>query len=116
DGAGYMTIFFRLILPLSMPIIATVAVFTAVFHWNSFSDNLFYANTRELETLQMILYRILNNVAAARQNVRTDMLARDLTIVQPTPTTIRMTITMIATFPILVVYPFLQKYFVKGIM
>ena len=116
DGAGYLILFVKLIFPLSLPIIATVTVFTAVFQWNSFSDNLIFVTNPKLQTLQMLLYRILQNVAEARQNVRTDEMARNIRIVQPTPTTIRMTITMIVTLPILFVYPFLQRYFVKGIM
>lgn len=116
DGAGYLRIFFSLILPLCLPIIATVTVFVAVFQWNSFSDNLIFVTNSKYQTLQMILYRIITSVSEAMQNVRTDQLAHDVRIIQPTPTTIRMTMTMIATLPILFVYPFLQRYFVKGIM
>jgi putative aldouronate transport system permease protein len=66
--------------------------------------------------LQIILYKVLVNVKEATQSIRTQDLARNRFLVQPTPTTVRMTITMIATLPIVFVYPFLQRYFVKGIM
>jgi ABC-type glycerol-3-phosphate transport system permease component len=116
DGANYYTVFIRIIFPICTPIIATVAVFTAVAQWNSFADNLIYVNNPKLQTLQMMLYKVLKNVSEAFQNVRTEDMARNLNLVQPTPTTTRMTITMIATLPIIFVYPSLQKYFVKGIM
>lgn len=116
DGAGFLRIFLSLILPISTPIIATVTVFVATVQWNSFSDNLIFVTNTKYQTLQMILYRIISSVTEAMQNVRTDQISRDIRIIQPTPTTIRMTMTMIATLPILFAYPFLQRYFVKGIM
>lgn len=116
DGAGYLGIFFHLMLPLSMPIIATVAVFVAVGQWNSFSDNLIFVTDRRYTTLQLILYRILINATEATQNIKTADITKGMLKFQESPTSIRMTITMVATLPILFVYPFLQKYFVKGIM
>jgi putative aldouronate transport system permease protein len=116
DGANYFTVFARIIFPICTPIIATVAVFTAVSQWNTFADNLIYVSNPKLQTLQIILYKVLVNVKEATQSIRTQDLARNRFLVQPTPTTVRMTITMIATLPIVFVYPFLQRYFVKGIM
>jgi putative aldouronate transport system permease protein len=116
DGANYFTVFARIIFPICTPIIATVAVFTAVSQWNTFADNLIYVSNPKLQTLQIILYKVLVNVKEATQSIRTQDLARNRFLVQPTPTTVRMTITMIATLPIIFVYPFLQRYFVKGIM
>ncbi|NLO83032.1 MAG: carbohydrate ABC transporter permease [Clostridiales bacterium] len=116
DGADYFRIFLKIIFPVSMPIIATIAVFTAVGQWNSFSDNLFFVSNPKLQTLQMTLYKVLANVSEVGANVTTEDIRRNIRVVQPTSTTIRMTITMIVTLPILFVYPFLQRYFVKGIM
>lgn len=116
DGANFGTIYFKIILPLSQPILATVAVFSAVSQWNSFSDNLIFVTDTHLRTLQLMLYQILSSVTQLSTNMTTADLERMKNIVQPTPTTIRMTISMVVTFPILVVYPFLQRYFVKGIM
>lgn len=116
DGASYLTIFWKIIFPLSKPVLATVAVFCAVNQWNSFSDNLIFVSKNSLKTLQLMLYQVLNSVTQVSQNVTTADLERMHSIVQPTPTTIRMTITMVATLPILLLYPLLQKYFVKGIM
>lgn len=121
DGAGPMTIFFRIMLPLSLPILATIALFVAVGQWNSWFDNMIY-NTRnsDLDTLQYLLYKKLNEAnkiaEAARSGSTTmvgEMLTKQMTL---TPDSIRMTITMLVALPILCVYPFLQKYFVKGIM
>ena len=121
DGAGPMTIFFRIMLPLSLPILATIALFVAVGQWNSWFDHMIY-NTRnsDLDTLQYLLYKKLNEAnkiaEAARSGSTTmvgEMLTKQMTL---TPDSIRMTITMLVTLPILCVYPFLQKYFVKGIM
>ena len=121
DGAGPLTIFFRIMLPLSLPILATIALFVAVGQWNSWFDNMIYntANSN-LDTLQYLLYKKLNEAnkiaEAARSGNATmvgDMLSRQMKL---TPDSIRMTITMLVTLPILCVYPFLQKYFVQGIM
>lgn len=116
DGANYFTIFCKVVMPISLPIIATLGVFSAVFQWNSFQDNVWFANTPSLETLQMQLFRILNNYQDFSAGVHTSDLVRIMQKAQPTPTTIRMTITMVTTLPILFVYPFLQKYLMKGIM
>lgn len=121
DGAGPLTIFFRIMLPLSLPILATIALFVAVGQWNSWFDNMIYnSGNGQLETLQYLLYKKLNEankIAEVAKNGNAsqvgDLLSKQMTL---TPDSIRMTITMIATLPILCVYPFLQKYFVKGIM
>jgi len=114
DGAGIFTIFFRLILPLSKPIIATVAVFAAVGQWNSWFDNYIYISPTfpQLNTLQLMLYNYLNQANALAQQLD----KTHITVVRLTPQSVQMTITMIVTLPILFVYPFMQRYFVKGIM
>lgn len=117
DGAGYLTIFFRIIFPLSTPIIATIAIFSAVMHWNSWFDNYLFVQTEGLKTLQLLLYEYLNesnSLAAAAMKGGNSVTA--LREVKTTPQAIRMTITMVATLPILLVYPYMQKHFTKGIM
>ncbi|MBN2984636.1 carbohydrate ABC transporter permease [Cohnella algarum] len=115
DGAGYITIFTKLIFPLSMPIIATIAVFAAVGQWNTWFDNFFLVENPKLQTLQLMLYQFLNQ-SNAIANMSTQELTRGDTVRAMTPESIRMTITMIVTLPIVLVYPLLQRYFVKGIM
>jgi putative aldouronate transport system permease protein len=119
DGAGYLTIFFRLMVPLCTPILATVAIFTAVGHWNSFMDTLLYIRDQRLFTLQYILWQYLNEAEQLARNIQS-LLATGGTITAPsvmlTSTAIKMTVAMIVTLPVLCVYPFFQKYFVRGIM
>jgi len=119
DGASYLTIFRKIIWPLSKPILATIAIFGAVNHWNSFTDSLILMqNAPELYTLQHRLYIYLNqtsnlgalmdsgNTAAAASMMQNALNAK----------VIKYTISMVTILPILLVYPFMQRYFEKGIM
>ncbi|MFC5406170.1 carbohydrate ABC transporter permease [Cohnella soli] len=115
DGAGYPTIFFKIVFPLSIPIVATIAVFCAVNQWNTWTDNYFLVSTEKLQTLQLTLLHYLRESESIASQSTMD-LTRQGSQIRITPSTIRMTITMIVTLPILLVYPFLQRYFVKGIM
>lgn len=117
DSAGYWTRFTRIVLPLCMPILATVTVFSAVGQWNSFQDTLFLMTDRKLYTLQFLLYRYINesNALATILKNSNGAVNMNLSLVQ-TPTSVRMTVTMIVVAPILLVYPFFQRYFVGGIM
>ena len=108
DGANDFIIWYRIILPLCKPVLATIALFYAVGQWNSFMDTYLYA--RNLPTLQYVLYEIIENATVKVDPHTVTETARN-TI---SPMSIRMAITIIATVPILVVYPFLQKYFVGG--
>lgn len=118
DGGGYAVRFFNIILPLSAPILATIAVFSSAGQWNAFLDTLFLVKSQKLYTLQYILYQYLNqaNALAAlmrtSQTTSTNIAAMNLL----TPTSVRMTISFVVVLPILFVYPFLQRYFVKGMM
>jgi putative aldouronate transport system permease protein len=117
DGAGYLRRFFLIILPLSMPILATIAVFASVGQWNSFIDTLFLARTEKLYTLQFLLYQYLNQADAIAATIRNSPNAASIDVSKLlTPTSIRMTITMVVVLPILFVYPFFQRFYVKGIM
>ncbi|MCZ8520865.1 MULTISPECIES: carbohydrate ABC transporter permease [Paenibacillus] len=117
DGAHHFTIFLRIVLPLSLPVVATVALFVAVGQWNSWFDTfLFNSSKPQLSTLQFELMKKLQSAQmsiggsaesafASSKNAQSNMV---------TPTSIRAAITMVATLPIIAVYPFLQKYFVQG--
>jgi putative aldouronate transport system permease protein len=117
DGAGYLIRFYRIILPLSLPILATIAVFASVEQWNAFLDTVFLMRQTRFYTLQYILYQYLNEVNAIAASLRRSPTAA---FVDPskllTPSSIRMTISMVVVLPILFVYPFFQRFFVKGIM
>lgn len=119
DGAGYFTVFTKIILPLSKPIIATVAVFVAVGHWNSWFDNHIYTRGNEaLTTLQYLLYNYLNEAQRLADQLKNASSMAGMAQMQAaiSPKGVRMTITVLASLPIFMVYPFMQKYFVKGIM
>lgn len=118
DGAGYMARFAWVILPVCLPILATITIFSAVGQWNSFQDTLFLISDNRLYTLQFLLYRYMNEAEALATIIKTaesSELLVNMTITQ-TPTSIKMTVSMIVVLPILLVYPYFQKYFVKGIM
>lgn len=115
DGAGIFRIFAKIIFPLSKPIIATIAVYAIVGHWNSWTDNYFLVTNAKLQTLQMVLYNYLNQ-ANRFQNMSSSALDSSAAVSMITPTSIKMCITVIVVIPIMCVYPFLQRYFVKGIM
>lgn len=114
DGAGYLTRFAKIVLPLQKPILATVALFIAVGHWNDFFTTKMYVTNTKLYTLQFLLYELLNQVTAASSQI--DMNDANAAATSITPTGIRLTLTAVVTLPIMCVYPFIQKYYVKGIM
>ncbi len=117
DGANEWTTLFRIILPLSTPILATVGLFVAVGQWNSWQDTLYFTTKPELESLQYVLMRVLQQAEAAKITKQAkSMMARQLGTTNITPESIKMAITIVATLPILCVYPFLQRYFVKGMV
>ena len=118
DGAGYSVLFLRIVMPLCKPIVATIAVFSAVGQWNSFTDTLFLMSDSKYYTLQFILYQYLNEANAIANSMRSAMengMAVDPSLLI-TPTAIKMTVSMVVVLPILFVYPLFQRYFVSGIM
>ena len=115
DGAGYLTVFARIVFPLSKPILATITVFSAVAQWNSWFDNYIMVQSEKLQTLQLMLYNYLNQASQLSQ-MSMSSLQHGAAASTITAQSVRMTITMVVTLPILFVYPWMQKYFVKGIM
>ena len=119
DGAGTLRIFFRIMLPVIKPILATIAVFAAVNQWNAFQDTLLLMTKKELYTLQYVLFQYINQASSLKalvsNNTSTSALMASLAHAA-TATSIRMTVTVVVVFPIMCVYPFFQKFFTKGIM
>ena len=116
DGAGEFTTFLRIVVPLCVPVLATVSLFTAVAQWNSWFDVFLYNSSYpELSTLQYELMKILQNSGASMNSQDySTMFSTGSIANQVTPTSIRATMTIVASVPIMLVYPFLQKYFVQG--
>jgi putative aldouronate transport system permease protein len=109
DGANDFVTWYKIVFPLSKPVLATVALFVAVGQWNSFMDTFLYA--KKLKTLQYMLYEIMEQ---ATTKIDVHGTAQELAKKTVSPLSVRMAVTIIATIPILIVYPFLQKYFVGG--
>ena len=120
DGANIMKVFLKIILPTSTPILATIAIFAAVAQWNSFQDTLIYVTDQKLYSLQYILYQYINQANSLATMVKNSSGGTNLNMAalatQQTPTSIRMTVSVIVVMPILFIYPMFQRYFVKGIM
>jgi putative aldouronate transport system permease protein len=113
DGAGYMTIFIRIISPLCKPVYATVALFVAVHQWNSWFDAMLYNRMKsEYTTLQYELMKLLSSVMQ-QSGSATSMNTTSVSTV--TPTSVRAAATVVTMMPIICLYPFLQRYFVAGL-
>ena len=111
DGAGDFTIFLKLIWPLSKPVIATIGLFTALTYWNDWYNSMLFINSDHLYSLQYQLYKLLNDAKVLRQ------LASEAGIVVDTVPieSMKMALTVVVTGPIVLLYPFVQRYFIKGL-
>lgn len=114
DGGNDLVIFFRFVLPLAKPILMTVALFVAINQWNSWFDANLYTSSENLKPMQSKLVEILNQYQTGATT--SQQMSNAKTGVTVTADSIRMAATMVATLPIIMIYPFIQKYFVKGIM
>lgn len=116
DGAGYMTIFVRVISPLCKPVYATVALFVAVYQWNSWFDAMIYNRMKpEYTTLQYELMKLLNSVMQQSGSATGGAAANGGNVSAVTPVSVRSAATIITMLPIVCLYPFLQRYFVTGL-
>ncbi|TDG00584.1 carbohydrate ABC transporter permease [Paenibacillus piri] len=111
DGASEMTTLLRIVLPVSLPSLATISLFYAVFHWNAFFDAVMYITNRKLWPLQLILREIL-----VKNDIGDLALGGSLSEVRPPSSVLINTTIVVAVLPIMCVYPFLQRYFIQGMM
>lgn len=120
DGAGTFRIFWQIMLPLCTPILATVAIFTAVGQWNAFQDTVVLMTDQNLFPLQYTLYQYIHQAdalaQAIMQNPNMAMTTIQNAATKQTPDSVRMTVSVVVVLPILAVYPFFQRFFIKGIM
>ncbi len=116
DGANDLLILVRIILPLCIPVLATITLFSAVSHWNAWYDSYVYTYKPELTTLSSVLVRILNQYQTGDMLSSAAQLASQSKRVPVSTESIRMTVTMVSTLPIFLVYPLLQKFFLKGLL
>lgn len=115
DGASEMCIFSRIVFPLSKPIIATIGLMTAISYWNDWTNGLYYLTERggsQLYTIQLVLNTVNDNISFLASHAA-EMGSIDVSNIPST--TVRMAIAVVGVLPIMVIYPFFQKYFVKGI-
>ena len=115
DGAGDFTVFFRIILPSSLPVIATVTLFIGVAQWNAWFDAFVYITKLNLYPLQALLRKIILE-SQTRDMIDIMEMMQNNANKEVTSESIKMATVIVATIPIIIVYPFLQKYFVKGVM
>lgn len=116
DGANDLQIFGSIVLPLCVPVLATIALFIGIGHWNAWYDSYIYTYKPELKTLQAVLVKILNQFQTGAMVSEAEALAKSSKRIPVSGESIRMAVTMVSTLPIILVYPFIQRFFVKGIM
>jgi len=114
DGANEWTIFSKVMIPLSTPVIATVGMFTGLAYWNDWINGLYYISDPALYGVQQLLIRILNNIAFLRSSAAASIVGN--IVISLPGDSIRMALAIIGILPILIVFPLLQKYFIRGIV
>ncbi|MFF2480300.1 carbohydrate ABC transporter permease [Paenibacillus sp. NPDC058071] len=113
DGASEMKIYMRLVIPMAIPVFAAIFIYSAVSHWNAWFDVVLYNSSGNYDTLQVYLRRLLLEVEASQQIMDQQLLYQKFNSLSPL--TLRAATTIVVTVPILLVYPFLQKYFIGGL-
>ena len=119
DGASELLVFFRIVMPMAKPVFAVVALWTIVEHWNAWFDALIYITDPRIKVLQQLLRRVLlesdfSYAGLGTTETAAQMMAQERLLREYTPETIKAAILLVTTMPILLAYPFMQKYFVKG--
>jgi putative aldouronate transport system permease protein len=114
DGAGELTIFWRIMMPMSTPVIATIGMFTGLAYWNDWINGLYYINNPELYGIQQFLIRILDNITFLKSSAASSIIGN--TIITLPSDSVRMALAVVGILPILITFPLLQKYFIKGIV
>lgn len=114
DGASELKIFFKVMLPLAVPTVATISLFTGICYWNDWTNGLYYINNEKLYSIQQLLMKIMNNIQALRSNSNAALLGTGA--VELPGTSIRMAMAVIGILPIMIIYPFVQRYLVKGVV
>jgi putative aldouronate transport system permease protein len=113
DGANDWSIFLRIVLPVSMPVIATIALFHGVFQWNDYFTGMIYINNTDLQPIQTYLFRVVAQSSSTQMMVAAQGSGMTRSV---TSQSIKLATMVVTTLPIVFVYPFLQRYFVKGMM
>lgn len=112
DGASELKTFYKIMFPLSRPVVATISLFTGLCYWNDWTNGLYYVDNEKLFSIQLLLMKIMNNIQALKAN---STLMGTGSVELP-GTSVRMAMAFVGILPILVVYPFVQKYLVEGVV
>ncbi len=112
DGASELRIFYKIMFPLSRPVVATISLFTGLCYWNDWTNGLYYVDNEKLYSIQLLLMKIMNNIQALKAN---SALMGTGSVELP-GTSVRMAMAFVGILPILIVYPFVQKYLVEGVV
>lgn len=112
DGASELKTFYKIMFPLSRPVVATISLFTGLCYWNDWTNGLYYVDNEKLFSIQLLLMKIMNNIQALKAN---SALMGTGTVELP-GTSVRMAMAFVGILPILIVYPFVQKYLVEGVV
>lgn len=115
DGASEYRIFFQMILPLSKPVLATIALFTVVTLWNSYFDSMMYTSSQELQTIQLFLKKVITDPSVSRGLGSAATIAIPDQAATLTPQVVKLATMVVTALPVVCIYPFLQRYFVKGV-
>ena len=115
DGASEYRIFFQMILPLPKPVLATIALFTVVTHWNSYFDSMMYTSSQELQTIQLFLKKVITDPSVSRGLGSAATIAIPDQAATLTPQVVKLATMVVTALPVVCIYPFLQRYFVKGV-
>ena len=114
DGASEFQIFVKVMLPLAVPTVATISLFTGIAYWNDWTNGLYYVNNEKFYSIQQLLMKIMSNIQALRSNSNASLLGTGA--VELPSTSVRMAMAVIGILPIVIIYPFVQKYLVKGVI
>jgi len=114
DGAGEFRIFIRIMFPLAVPVVATISLFTALLYWNDFVNGLYYITNAEMYGIQNLMIRIMNNIQFLRVSTNAALLGTQA--IDLPGTSVRMAMAVIGILPIVIIYPFVQKHFIKGVV
>lgn len=114
DGAGELKIFFKIMLPLSVPVVATIGIFTGLAYWNDWINGLYYITKPNMYSIQILLVRIMDNIQYLKSGSANSALGANA--VQLPSTSIRMALAVMGILPVIIIFPFVQKYFIKGVV
>jgi putative aldouronate transport system permease protein len=114
DGAGELKIFFKIMLPLSVPVVATIGIFTGLAYWNDWINGLYYITKPNMYSIQILLVRIMDNIQYLKSGSANSALGANA--VQLPSTSIRMALAVMGILPVIIIFPFVQKYFINGVV